>query len=305
VHKFFLRGHPDLCYKVVRRSGSKIDLEDTSDDSMDHGGSEGQEGRIGETNVIGPLLDSIVHPDRVPQRRNSSFPLESEMEAFDEVFEPPLKKDANSREKQQQQLSHTTSLSKKSAYLDLDLRLDDDFEGVIALLNHDGPFTEPAEPLPSYAVQQEDNEPAELFHSDIDEDSLQTDHSFPFKLHLMLENAQKDGYDHIVSWLNDGTSFKVRNSEEFVDKVLPFYFDQSKYESFRRQLNLYGFSRVGRGKDRGVISHPFFVQADRSLCKKITRKPQTKSRTAKEVVSHPYWHRTSNDTATSTHEVFL
>jgi hypothetical protein len=129
------------------------------------------------------------------------------------------------------------------------------------------------------------------------------DYSFPFKLHLMLENATKDGYDHIVSWLNNGTAFKVLKCEEFVDKVMPFYFDQSKYESFRRQLNLYGFSRVTRGADRGVISHPNFIQADRSLCKLITRKPQTKSGPAK-AVSHPWQHTTANATP-SNQEVIM
>ena len=128
-------------------------------------------------------------------------------------------------------------------------------------------------------ILQEDNAPAESVLSDQnEEDSLHLDSGFPFKLHLMLENAKKDGYDHIVSWLDNGTAFKVRNIEEFVGKVMPIYFDQSKYESFRRQLNLYGFSRLARGEDRGVVSHPNFVQADRSLCMKITRKPQTSKR---------------------------
>lgn len=48
--------------------------------------------------------------------------------------------------------------------------------------------------------------------------------------------------------------------------------DQSKYESFRRQLNLYGFSRVTRGTNKGFISHPYFVRHNRVLCRNITRK---------------------------------
>jgi hypothetical protein len=64
----------------------------------------------------------------------------------------------------------------------------------------------------------------------------------------------------------------VHKSDEFVEKVMPDYFDQTKYESFRRQLNLYGFTRVSRGKFRGLYSHPFFVQMDRSLCQNINRR---------------------------------
>lgn len=104
------------------------------------------------------------------------------------------------------------------------------------------------------------------------DDTLESDHSFPFKLHLMLDSAERENYSHIVSWVHDGTAFKVHDAKAFVDKVMPNYFDQSKYESFRRQLNLYQFKRVAKGEDRGVISHPNLVQGSRHLCKDITRK---------------------------------
>lgn len=104
------------------------------------------------------------------------------------------------------------------------------------------------------------------------DDTLESDHSFPFKLHLMLDSAERENYSHIVSWVNDGTAFKVHDTKAFVDTVMPNYFDQSKYESFRRQLNLYQFKRVAKGEDRGVISHPKLVQGSRHLCKDITRK---------------------------------
>lgn len=300
-HNFFVRGHPDLCYKLVRRSASKTDLEDLSDNSMDHQVIRGREESLGEANDMGPLLEHIVHATQ----QNSPVSNECELDAFIAVFGPPQQKMAEKKEETRQKLSHKAPLHKKSPFLDLDLRLDDDFDGVYAMLKQDTSFTETAEPLSSQSILREDNAPAESVHNDLDEDdSLHLDHSFPFKLHLMLENATKDGHDHIVSWLNNGTAFKVLNCKEFVDKVMPFYFDQSKYESFRRQLNLYGFSRVTRGADRGVISHPNFVQAERSLCKKIMRKPQPMSGQAKVVVSPPYLH-TTTDSTTSNHEVIL
>jgi hypothetical protein len=39
---------------------------------------------------------------------------------------------------------------------------------------------------------------------------------FPAKLHRMLENAEKDGLEHIVSWVQGGTTFKVHGTNEFV-----------------------------------------------------------------------------------------
>lgn len=104
------------------------------------------------------------------------------------------------------------------------------------------------------------------------DDTLESDHSFPFKLHLMLDSAERDSYAHIVSWVNGGTAFKVHDNKAFVDQVMSNYFDQSKYESFRRQLNLYQFQRVAKGDDRGVISHPYLVQGSRHLCKEITKR---------------------------------
>lgn len=104
------------------------------------------------------------------------------------------------------------------------------------------------------------------------DDTLESDHSFPFKLHLMLDSAERENYSHIVSWVHDGTAFKVHDTKAFVDGVMPNFFDQSKYESFRRQLNLYQFKRVAKGEDRGVISHPNLLQGSRHLCKDIIRK---------------------------------
>jgi hypothetical protein len=90
----------------------------------------------------------------------------------------------------------------------------------------------------------------------------------------MLEDAQRDGFQHIVSWVEDGTAFRVHDSKEFVAKVMPNYFYQTRYESFRRQLNLYGFTRVVKGPNRGIISHSHLVKSDRSLCKMFQRKPK-------------------------------
>lgn len=104
-----------------------------------------------------------------------------------------------------------------------------------------------------------------------DEDFESIEMSFPFKLYLMLENAERDNYIHIVSWVHDGKAFKVHNHNEFVSRVMPIYFDQSKYESFRRQLNFYHFSRCGRGEDRGVIYHPYLRKGARYLCNGIKR----------------------------------
>lgn len=66
--------------------------------------------------------------------------------------------------------------------------------------------------------------------------------SFPMKLHQMLEQIEKDGLAHIISWQPHGRCFVVHKPKQFVDEVLQQYFKQSKMTSFQRQLNLCKYS---------------------------------------------------------------
>jgi hypothetical protein len=103
------------------------------------------------------------------------------------------------------------------------------------------------------------------------QDPLNAEHSFPWKLYDLVEGSTQ-GYEHIVSWQLNGCGFKVHDHDAFFDKVMPLYFDQGKYESFRRQLNLYQFTRISRGHNRGIYMHKFFVRGRRDLCKFISRR---------------------------------
>ncbi len=66
---------------------------------------------------------------------------------------------------------------------------------------------------------------------------------FPSKLYEMLESVESLGYSHIVCWLPHGESFKVVDPTQFMDLVVPKFFKATKYRSFQRQLNLWGFKR--------------------------------------------------------------
>jgi hypothetical protein len=96
---------------------------------------------------------------------------------------------------------------------------------------------------------------------------------FPWKLHEMLVATERAGQDSIVSWVPDGKAFKVHNSAEFVKTVMPCHFKQTKYKSFQRQLNLWGFKRITRAGDasKGAYSHPFFLKGQKLLCKQLCR----------------------------------
>jgi HSF-type DNA-binding len=102
---------------------------------------------------------------------------------------------------------------------------------------------------------------------------------FPCKLHKMLQDVENEGLTHIVSWHNDGKCFRVHEPEQFVEKILPRYFKKSKYRSFQRQLNLYGFHRITALKPfwESCYHHPDFSKDDEFGCRKINRPVRRKA----------------------------
>lgn len=104
---------------------------------------------------------------------------------------------------------------------------------------------------------------------------------FPYRLYEMLEECEKQGKSHIVSWLPDGKAFKVHQVPEFVATILPAYFRQSKYKSYQRQLNLWGFERVTtNGPEKGAYYHASFLKGHPAPCKLLTRQKGNKSATS-------------------------
>ena len=53
----------------------------------------------------------------------------------------------------------------------------------------------------------------------------------------MLNDAEQEQFENVVSWLPGGRAFKVHQTEKFVKKIMPRYFNQTKYKSFGRQVS--------------------------------------------------------------------
>ena len=95
---------------------------------------------------------------------------------------------------------------------------------------------------------------------------------FPSVLHAMLERAEHEGFDDIVSWQPHGRAFIVHSPTRFVKEVMHLFFRQTRFASFQRQLSLYGFLRLTRkGSDHGAYYHELFVRGRADLCQLMQR----------------------------------
>jgi len=102
---------------------------------------------------------------------------------------------------------------------------------------------------------------------------------FPERLHELLAEEK---FSEIVSWAPHGRAFRVINSLKFEKEVIPNYFDQTKFRSFQRQLNLYGFNRIKRGPDKGCYYHELFLRGQKQICKLMRRLKPAKCQPAQE-----------------------
>ncbi len=57
---------------------------------------------------------------------------------------------------------------------------------------------------------------------------------FPHRLFHLLNFMENEGLAHMAHWDGQGVCFRIRKSEELVNKVLPFFFQQRKWKSLQR-----------------------------------------------------------------------
>lgn len=92
--------------------------------------------------------------------------------------------------------------------------------------------------------------------------------NFPSKLHEILSRTD---ISDIISWSPHGRSWRVFKPKAFEEKVIPQYFRHSKYNSFTRQVNGWGFRRITQGPDHNAYFHEMFLRGLPHLCKRMRR----------------------------------
>ena len=118
---------------------------------------------------------------------------------------------------------------------------------------------------------------------------------FPCKLHDMLEYASRYNMEHVsIEWTLNGTAFIV-NDPDGLMKILPLFFGQTKYRSFRRQLNIWSFERIDNGpKNKGaVFQHPYFIRGQKHICENMTRDSFKRSNTSTSSLSSMQYQQRS------------
>lgn len=94
--------------------------------------------------------------------------------------------------------------------------------------------------------------------------------AFPWKLHRVLEESEPCGFNDIVSWQGN-RSFKVHDPKNFEKSIMKKFFNQTRYKSFQRQLNIYGFERITVGTDIGSYTHHLLVRGKPNICRFMVR----------------------------------
>ncbi len=110
--------------------------------------------------------------------------------------------------------------------------------------------------------------------------------NFPARLHDLLTTAdeeqdreergglgeeEKDSISSAISWLPHGRSWIIHDKAKFIKEVSRSHFHFSKYESFIRQVNAWGFKRVTRGADANSYYHEMFLRGMPHLVRSIKR----------------------------------
>lgn len=93
-----------------------------------------------------------------------------------------------------------------------------------------------------------------------------------------------------------GRAWKIHNKDLLVTEVIPKFFVQSKYESFTRQLNGWGFKRlIQAGNDFNAYYHECFLQGHPHLTSFLRRVPPNQGKLLPHVEGEPNFYEIARD----------
>lgn len=124
-------------------------------------------------------------------------------------------------------------------------------------------------PQPQRSVVSDDEDESKKLKQKVKSAPLNPREIFPQRLMKILDDSE---LTDVISWLPHGRSFVIIRPDVFSEKVLPRYFpstdsrSSTKYPSFTRKLNRWGFRQATRGPDTGAFHHPLFRRDEPERC---------------------------------------
>jgi hypothetical protein len=95
--------------------------------------------------------------------------------------------------------------------------------------------------------------------------------SFPFRLYEILSKPE---FVDIVTWLPTGKAWSVIDPTAFMEVVASKYFrNQTKFASFIRQVNGWGFQRLSITQNKSAYYHDNFIRGRPDLVRMMVRLP--------------------------------
>jgi HSF-type DNA-binding len=96
--------------------------------------------------------------------------------------------------------------------------------------------------------------------------------TFLGRLHDMIEYAEDQRLQSIISWTPDGRAIVIHDPDKLVEVLMHLFYGRIKYRSFLRQLNKWSFKRVlDAGTHKNAFQHPYFLRGRKALCEQMTR----------------------------------
>jgi HSF-type DNA-binding len=83
---------------------------------------------------------------------------------------------------------------------------------------------------------------------------------FPEKLYQLLNRADAENFDHVISWEPHGRSFAVRQLEMFKSLLFALMPGMTRWKSFQRQLHFWGFRKLPSTREAKGYFHEYFLR---------------------------------------------
>ncbi|CAD8123315.1 unnamed protein product [Paramecium sonneborni] len=107
--------------------------------------------------------------------------------------------------------------------------------------------------------------------------------SFLIKLYEILESEQA-----VVCWNKEGTAFYIQDPAQLTEQILPQYFKHRNYQSFLRQLNMYGFKKLKNIQGKNEFQHQQFRKGVKNNLQKIKRRNQEDIKQSLEILTKEF-----------------